>query len=62
MTLKEFKLWLVKNDHTQKSLAKKLGISEQTISNYCKNERFPIVFALALLAISRGLNNGDLNQ
>ena len=62
MSLKEFKLWLIKNDHTQKSLAKRLGISEQTISNYCKNERFPVVFKLALLAISSGLNNEDLNQ
>ena len=60
MTTKQFRIWLIKNEHTQKSLAAKFGISENTIGNYCKNNRFPFVFTLALVAIERGLSTGDL--
>ena len=60
MTVKQFKIWLVTNGYTQKSLAKKLKITERTITNYVSNERFPFVFVLALVAIERGLNIEDL--
>ena len=60
MTTKQFRVWLIKNDHTQKSLAAKFGISENTIGNYCKNDRFPFVFTLALVATERDLSIEDL--
>lgn len=48
MTVKEFKIWLITNNYTQTTLAKRLGLSPNTITNYVTNERFPIVFVLAL--------------
>ena len=53
LTTKEFRLWLVRNDYTQNSLAKKLGISANTITTYVKNERFPVVFILALSGLEK---------
>lgn len=60
MTVKQFKIWLINNDHTQETLAKKLNITPRTISNYVSNERFPFIFVLALVALERGLTVGDL--
>ena len=60
MTTKDFKMWLIKNDHTQKSLAAKFNCSENTICNYCKNNHFPFTFVLALVALERGLSVEDL--
>ena len=53
MTVKQFKIWLINNNHTQKTLAEKLGVTERTITNYVTNGRFPTVFVLAL----KGLEN-----
>ena len=53
LTVKQFKTWLIANDHTQASLSKVLKITPQTITGYVKNERFPVVFVLALNSISR---------
>jgi DNA-binding CsgD family transcriptional regulator len=53
MTVKEFKIWLINNDHTHKTLSEKLGITERTISNYVAAGRFPVVFTTAL----KGLEN-----
>ncbi len=48
MTKKDFKIWLLQNNHTQKTLAHKLGLSYVTISAYNKNERYPIMFIMSL--------------
>ena len=53
MTLEQFKIWLIQNKHTQKSLAETLGINAHTITRYVNNERFPKIFCLAL----NGLEN-----
>ena len=52
MTTKEFKIWLIANDHTIKTLSEALGITEKTIYNY-QSTRFPKWFTLAL----KGLEN-----
>lgn len=62
MTVKQFKIWLVTNGYTQKSLADKLKINERTITNYVSSERFPFVFVLALVAIERGLSVDNLGS
>lgn len=62
MTVKQFKIWLVTNGYTQKSLAEKLGITERTISNYVNSERFPFTFVLSLVAIERDLNVDNLGS
>ncbi|CAH9015792.1 putative DNA-binding domain protein [Vibrio phage 142E35-1] len=54
MTVTDFKVWLAKNDHTQKSLAAALKMHENTISGYVRNERFPFVFVLALATLEQG--------
>tara|TARA_R110002020_G_scaffold34910_2_gene105875 strand:- start:8 stop:166 length:159 start_codon:yes stop_codon:yes gene_type:complete len=51
MTKKQFKIWLIENDITQKQLAEKLGIDNSTISRYCANNRFPKIFTLALQSV-----------
>lgn len=48
MKVLDFKVWLLKNNYTQRSLADRLQISENTVGNYVKNDRFPTVFVLAL--------------
>lgn len=53
MTTLDFKIWLVTNGYTQLSLAKQLGMTDRTISNYCTNGRFPIVFELALQSLTK---------
>ncbi len=60
MTVKQFKIWLVTNGYTQKSLADKLKITDRTVSNYVSVGRFPYIFVLALVAVERGLNVNDL--
>ncbi|CAM0106449.1 hypothetical protein VPH159E362A_0066 [Vibrio phage 159E36-2a] len=60
MTSKEFKIWLIRNNHTQKSIAETLNVTERTISNYVSNERFPFVFVLALVCVQKGLTVKDL--
>lgn len=52
MNVLDFKMWLLKNGYTQRSLAERLQISENTIGNYVKNERFPVVFVLALKGLT----------
>ena len=52
MTNKEFKIWLATNEHTQRTLAAKLGINENTIGKYVRNESFPMVFVYALKGIA----------
>lgn len=53
MTVKQFKIWLINNNHTQKTLAEKLGVTERTITNYVTNGRFPAVFVLALKGLEK---------
>ena len=53
MTTGDFKKWCSDNNYTQKKLAETLNISQQTISSYCKNNSFPFVFDLALVALER---------
>lgn len=60
MTSKEFKIWLIRNNHTQKSIAETLNVTERTISNYVSNERFPFVFVLALVCVQKGLTIKEL--
>lgn len=47
----DFKIWLIKNDHTQATLAVKLEITPRTITNYKKLNKFPRLFELALKGI-----------
>lgn len=51
MSVRDFKIWLAQNELTQRELAARLGISANTITTYVKNERFPIMFQLALISI-----------
>ena len=53
LTVKQFKTWLINNDHTQSSLAKELKVTPKTISGYVQRERFPRTFELALNGVSR---------
>lgn len=53
MTVYQFKLWLLDNGYTQNSLAKKLGLSAQTITKYNNNGFYPVIFCYAL----RGLEH-----
>lgn len=53
MTVKEFKIWLITNDYTQKSLASKLGMTERTIANYVARGVFPRVFIIALKGLEK---------
>ena len=51
MTVKEFNIWLVSNELTQAQLAKKLGLTPHTITNYKKNSFFPVLFVYALAGL-----------
>lgn len=53
MTVHQFKIWLVTNGYTQKSLAKRLSMTERTITNYVTSERFPVVFVEALKGLEK---------
>jgi DNA-binding XRE family transcriptional regulator len=48
MTTQDFKIWMINNGYNQVSLAARLSISEQTISKYNNNGRYPVIFQLAL--------------
>ncbi len=51
MTIVDFNVWLARNGFNRRSLAAYLGCTTETFRNYCKNDRFPKVFILALEAI-----------
>lgn len=51
MSKTQFKVWLIQNGYTQKSLAKRLEITEQTITKYNGLSRYPEIFLLALKAL-----------
>ncbi len=54
MTAQQFKIWLIQQGYTQRTLAEKLAITERTISVYNRNGgRYPTIFLLAL----KGLEN-----
>lgn len=53
LTKRQFKIWLVTNGYTQKTLAEKLGITDVTISKYNRIERYPKLFIIALKALER---------
>lgn len=53
MTVRDFKIWLVINGYTQKSLAERLGLTERTIANYVAAGRFPVVFQQALKGLEK---------
>lgn len=55
MTKKDFSIWLIQHELTQKQLADLMGISAQTITNY-KNSSFPAIFLLALKQVENQLN------
>jgi transcriptional regulator with XRE-family HTH domain len=59
MTVKEFKIWMIVNDYTPDTLARRLGITRKTISNYVSNERFPTTFELALIGLEQLANGGE---
>ncbi len=61
MTIVDFDVWLARNRFTRTSLALYLGCTTETFRNYCKNERFPKVFILALEAIETRRIQGALN-
>lgn len=53
MTIKEFNVWLAVNDYNISTLAARLSMHRQTITNYKSNGFFPVLFITAL----RGLEN-----
>lgn len=48
MTTKEFKIWLINNNHNQTTVSNAFGLTQVTISKYCTNNRFPKWFKYAL--------------
>ena len=50
MTGKDLKIWMINNDFKQATLAKKLGVSLQTISNYCTSKP-PLAFKYTLAGL-----------
>ena len=52
MYKKDFKIWLITNDYTIKTLSETLGITEKTIYNY-QATRFPRWFKLALKGLEK---------
>ena len=57
MTKKDFKVFLAVNDLDQKTVAKKLEITEATIVNYNRNGRYPVQFQYALKGIVASTDN-----
>ena len=53
MNKAQFKFWLADNGWTQKDLASVTEVSEKTISTYCKKNKFPKVFELALKGLEK---------
>ena len=53
MNNRDFAIWLATHGHTQRSLAEKLGLTEQTISTYKRNNNFPQWFKLALKGLEK---------
>lgn len=53
MTQHEFKIWLAVNGYTQKSLAKRLGLTDRTVSTYATSGKFPIIFVEALKGLAK---------
>ena len=57
MTVQQFKIWLIQNGYSQKSLAERLDITERTISVYNRNGgRYPTIFLLALKGLENAKN------
>lgn len=48
MNTHDFNIWLATHRYTQRQLAKALDITEATITTYKRNDRFPVIFQLAL--------------
>ena len=48
MTNHQFAIWLATWQYKQRQVADKLGITEQTLSTYKRNESYPKWFMLAL--------------
>ena len=48
MTQHDFKIWLVTNRFTQRQIAERFGVTEQTLVNYGNRNRYPRWFPLAL--------------
>lgn len=55
----EFKVWLARNNLTQKQLADMLGITENTICNYNNNNSYPKMFKFSLIGLEATLNKLD---
>ena len=56
LTKIEFKIWLVTNGYTQKSLAEKLGLTQKTIFNYIHLGNKPILgYALKGLELEKAV-------
>lgn len=53
MTKQDFKIWLIQNGYTQATLAKRLGITERTITLYNRHGRYPVLFQLALRGLEK---------
>lgn len=52
-----FKLWLFVRGLTVTDVARMTGITTATIHNYCKRDRFPLLFILAIRDLDNGLHN-----
>ena len=58
MNSKDLKIWLVTNDHTQKSLSKVLGLTPRTIGTYCRSKP-PKWLKFALTGLEVASKQGD---
>lgn len=53
MSVADFKIWMIRNGYKQREVAKALGITSETITNYNNNGRYPVVFQLALKGLEK---------
>lgn len=52
MSVADFKIWMIRNGYKQHEVAKALGITSETITNYNNNGRYPVMFQLAVERLS----------
>lgn len=53
MSVADFKIWMIRNGYKQHEVAKALGITSETITNYNNNGRYPVIFQLALKGLEK---------
>ena len=51
MNNRDFRIWLATHGYTAKQVAQALQLTEATLSNYARNDRYPVQFQYALIGI-----------